>query len=548
MTNKEIARKFRLFADILELHNENRFKIRSYTNAAMTIRKYSRNIYEMPEEDIIAIKGVGKAISAKIQSIKETGSFPAMERYLEKIPPGIIEMLQIKGLGPSKIKKIWKELDITTPGELQYACSENRLAKIPGFGEKTQENIRRQVDFYFQSLGKHLYASIEKDVESAMKQLDILFESAPIVPVGQLRRKAILIDKPELLLVSGKNPEQMEGIRQDTHGNFIFTTEKGLHITLYFCRKEDFGTVLFQKTGSTAFLREFETLSGKIPLTPDEQAVFDFVGIPYIEPELREDTHFLSLAGKKQLPTLIEEKDIKGILHCHTTYTDGGATLREMALHVHSLGYDYLGITDHSQSAVYAHGLYPDRVRKQMHEIDELNKELAPFKIFKGIEVDILNDGQLDYDKETLALFDFTIASIHTNLRMDKEKAMERLLKAIENPYTTILGHLTGRLLLSREGYPIDHRTIIDACAKHNVVIELNANPRRLDIDYTWIPYALEKGVKIAIDPDAHSLDGVSDVRFGVLAARKGGLTKEMCINTLSREAFGEYISSKKTN
>lgn len=231
------------------------------------------------------------------------------------------------------------------------------------------------------------------------------------------------------------------------------------------------------------------------------------------------------------MPILIEETDIKGVIHSHTTYSDGLHTLREMAEYSKSLGFEYIVITDHSKSAFYANGLKPERVLAQMEEIDALNAELAPFKIYKGIESDILGDGSLDYEEDILKQFDVIIASVHSNLKMDKEKATTRLINAIKNPYTTILGHPTGRLLLSREGYPIDHMAIIDACAEHQVAIELNANPYRLDLDYEWIPYAMEKGVKISINPDAHSKEGIHDIRYGVLAARKGGLTKEMCFN-----------------
>jgi DNA polymerase (family 10) len=281
----------------------------------------------------------------------------------------------------------------------------------------------------------------------------------------------------------------------------------------------------------------------------NQEELFAGLGLSVIPNELRENGNWIEKAANSTLPILIEEQDICGILHNHSTYSDGLHSLSEMAMYVKSCGYQYFGICDHSKSAFYANGLQPQRVLEQIKEINALNKKLVPFKIFKGIESDILSDGSLDYNVEILSKFDFVVASIHSNLRMDKDKATNRLISAIENPYTCILGHPTGRLLLSREGYPIDHKKIIDACAANSVSIELNANPLRLDLDYTWIPYALEKQVMIAINPDAHSKGGIHHVRYGVYAARKGGLTKDMCLNSKNLEEFEAWIGdmSKKS-
>jgi DNA polymerase (family 10) len=261
---------------------------------------------------------------------------------------------------------------------------------------------------------------------------------------------------------------------------------------------------------------------------------------------LREGLFELEKATTHTLPKLIELADLKGILHNHSTYSDGLNTLEEMAVYAKQLGYEYLGMCDHSKSASYAGGLKVEDIILQHNDIDKLNKQLFPFKIFKGIESDILGNGDLDYEEDVLKSFDFIVASIHSNLKMDEEKATQRLLKAIENPYTTILGHPTGRLLLGRPGYPIDHKKIIDACAANNVVIELNAHPYRLDIDWRWIPYCLEKGVMISINPDAHQLKGYHDMYYGTLAARKGLLTKDNCLNAMNLNTFENYLETKK--
>ena len=289
-----------------------------------------------------------------------------------------------------------------------------------------------------------------------------------------------------------------------------------------------------------AFLQAYPSIDFKG--LADEQAIFAKAKIDYIAPELREQAWALDLAKAQKLPTLIEKEDIKGVIHTHTTYSDGLNTLEEMVDAAKELGYQYIGITDHSKSAFYANGLKPDRVLEQIQAINALNAKLNDFTILKGIESDILNDGSLDYEEDILKQFDFIIASVHSNLRMDEEKATNRIIKAVENPYTSILGHPTGRLLLSRQGYPIDHKKIIDACADNGVSIELNANPYRLDLDWSWIPYATEKGVLISINPDAHSTQGILDIHYGVLSARKGGLTKEQCLNTYSVSDFLKYL------
>jgi DNA polymerase (family 10) len=277
-----------------------------------------------------------------------------------------------------------------------------------------------------------------------------------------------------------------------------------------------------------------------------EEEIYRSGGLQFIEPELREGLNEIDFARENKIPKLIELTDLKGILHNHSTYSDGMNSLKDMAEYCNELGYEYLGICDHSQSAFYAEGLKPERVFEQHLEIDELNKKLFPFKIFKGIESDILNDGSLDYTEDVLKTFDFIVASVHSNLKMNEEKATARLITAIENPYTTILGHPTGRLLLSRPGYPIDHKKVIDACAANGVVIELNAHPYRLDIDWRWIPYCLEKGVVISINPDAHEKHGYHDMYFGTCAARKGMLTKEMCFNALSLNEMEAHFSKRK--
>lgn len=550
MTNKEIANKFQELAGIMELHGENKFKIRSYSSAYITLRKQSEPLIEMTDEEIGAIKGVGKAISGKIRELIDNGEMATMKKYQEVTPQGIQDMLKIKGFGPKKISVIWKELAIESIGELLYACNENRLIELNGFGKKTQEDLKNKLEYFLVSKNKFHYASLEKDANTLLEKIQSLLPDAQVSLVGEMRRACPIVNVIEILVASEKPidsifEEDFLTLEKQEANYFVAKNENEKPVTIYTCLPKEFGSKLFRYSSSDDFLKSFIKSNDGLDFKgiETEEEIFQKANIPYIVPELRELPEVIDLAKNNQLPQLIEESDIKGVIHSHSTYSDGINTLREMAEYSKKLGYDYLGITDHSQAAFYANGLKEERVLQQFAEIDALNEELAPFKIFKGIESDILNDGSLDYPTDILRQFDFIIASVHTNLKMDKEKATNRLLKAIENRYTTILGHPTGRLLLSRTGYPIDHKKIIDACATYGVAIELNSNPYRLDMDWTWIPYALEKGVLISINPDAHSTGGIHDIHYGVLPARKGRLTKEMCLNAKSVEEFAQFIS-----
>lgn len=550
MTNKEIARTFQFLGNIMELHGENPFKIRSYQNAYITLRKLDQPLSDMSDEEIGKIKGVGKAIVGKIRELLDGGQMATLERYKAETPIGIQEMLGIKGFGPKKIKAVWKELEVESVGELLYAVNENRLIELNGFGKKTQDTLKKQLEYFQKSKHKFHYAALEKPAQDLLTQLQERLPEVRMSFTGALQRRANEVSQIEILIAQASlEGIDWSGILEEVRveeNRLTGKTAEDHPVVLHYCEAADFGSKLFRYTASpnflTAFVKKFEGVDFKG--LAEESAVFEKVGIPFMAPELREEDWALELALADKLPQLIQESDIKGVLHNHSTYSDGLHSLRDMATYTQSQGFEYLGMSDHSKSAFYANGLQVERVYAQMEEIDQLNAELAPFKVFKSIESDILNDGSLDYEEEVLRSFDFVIASVHSNLRMNEEKATQRLITAIENPYTRILGHPTGRLLLSREGYPIDHKKVIDACAANGVAIELNANPYRLDIDWTWIPYALEKGVLISINPDAHSKEGIHDIHFGVLSARKGGLTAAECLNAKSREEFVKWLKA----
>ncbi|MCB0704180.1 MAG: DNA polymerase/3'-5' exonuclease PolX [Saprospiraceae bacterium] len=546
MTNKEIANAFQELGNLMELHQENPFKIRSYQTAYINLRKLPQALSEVPVGDLAEIKGVGKAIAGKITELLENGKMETLEKYRQQTPAGIRELLQVKGFGPKKVRMVWKELGVESVGELLYAVNENRLIELNGFGAKTQEDLRGKLEYFQRSQNKYHFAALEAEANEISQAFLKAFPNARFEWAGALRRKSNILDRLEFLTTEIEglpNWLQTNGfsIINESANSLSAKSPKETAVQFYSCQEKEFGSKWFRYSASKdfmdAFLKKFpnQDFSG---LQTEEQ-IFDKTGLPFIQPELREQDWALDL---KATPDLLEETDIKGVIHSHSTYSDGVNTLREMAESARDAGYEYLGISDHSKSAFYANGLQPERVLAQMEEIDQLNVELAPFRILKSIESDILNDGSLDYETDILERFDFIIASVHSNLRMDEEKATQRLITAVENPYTNILGHPTGRLLLSREGYPIDHKKVIDACAANGVAIELNANPYRLDLDWTWIPYAMEKGVWISINPDAHSTAGIRDIHFGVLSARKGGLNREACLNATSAEQFLERL------
>lgn len=552
MNNADLADQLKLYADLSELHGGNPFKIKSYSIAAFRIDKYPEVLAEKSLVQLEQLEGIGKSVAAKIHELNTTGCLAELESLKQQTPPGVLDLFRVKGIGPKKIAYIWHELGIESIGELLYACKENRLAKAKGFGLKTQDSIRKNIEFILANADKFHYAHLER---TALQLIDVLKQNSLVTQVstcGPLRRKCEILDRMDLIVASNSPDQLTNNLMQlsflheaQQHDGLVSGKINGMiPIQMVVCADDAFALQLLLHTGSDAHLAELGAFTPAAEKT--EAALYAALGLDFIEPELREGRGETEQARMHSLPVLIELNDLKGSLHNHSTWSDGLNTLEEMAVHCRSLGYTYLGICDHSKSAFYANGLKEDRIVQQHQEIDLLNKKLAPFRIFKGIESDILYDGQLDYAPEILTSFDFVVASVHSNLKMTEEKAMERLLGAIENPYTTILGHPTGRLLLMREGYPIDHKRIIDACAANGVILELNANPYRLDIDWRWIDYAIGKGVMISINPDAHEKEGFNDMYYGTCVARKGGLTKAMCFNSLSCDEMAAYFAKRK--
>ncbi len=552
MNNAAIADNFSLLSKLMDIHGENSFKTKTYSIAAFQIENNPVQLAELPRESLFSQKGVGESIGRKVIEMLETNALEVLQDYILNTPAGVIEMLNIKGIGPKKIHTIWKEMEIESIGELLYACNENRLTRFKGFGEKTQLNVQESIEFYFQNQGNFLYAQIEAVFEQVDGYLKKLFSPQKVHVTGAYRRQDLTLEQLEFVVlepndhvkpkfITAQPPELLE----ETPHSLFYKLKNGLRLRLY-TGGTDLRKELFMTTGSPDFVAAFVEAYPSINLEQPEELIFKDAGVPFLAPCLRNEPLVIDRALLHGVPDLIQVSDIKGIIHNHSDWSDGANTIEQMAKDCITKGFEYLVISDHSKAAAYAKGLSELRIREQHAYVDELNRDLAPFRIFKSIECDILNDGSMDYTDKVLATFDLVIASVHSNLKMTEEKAMARLLRAVGNPYVTILGHPTGRLLLSRRGYPIDHERIIDASKENHVVIELNAHPRRLDMDWSWIPRAMERGVMISIDPDAHHLDGFNDIKYGVLAGQKGGLTADFNLSSLSLKEFEAFLQKRK--
>ncbi len=563
MDNKQIIRVVRHLISLMELHGENDYKVKSYGNAVFNIERFSTPLVDCSLEEILKIKNVGESIAKVLHDIAQTGTTAHLDELTQATPEGVLEMLEIKGVGAKKIRMLWQEQKIENVPQLLDAINQGKLASIKGFGAKTQENIKEALLYKEANRGKLLYAQAESLANQLLEKLQSEFDKEFVAISGEIRRKMEIVNAVVFVIgtsngSAAKFLDKIEELEKDlvTSGPFVW---RGIHketsakVEFHLCDQSTFSKTLMLTTGSSRHLGmaigEGKNLR-EILLTQSikvENDAYAAAGLSPIPPELREGQFEFQLAAENKLPQLVEMSDLRGILHNHSTYSDGKNSLEEMALYCQELGYEYLGISDHSKSAYYyANGLYEERVQKQHEEIDELNKKLAPFKIFKGIESDILVNGDLDYEKQTLETFDFIVASIHSSLSMDRKKATERLITAISNPYTTILGHLTGRILLARDGYPIDHKAIIEACAKHEVIIEINSHPNRLDLDWRWVHHAIDNGVMLSLNPDAHEKAAFHHMYYGLCAGRKGGLTKEKTFNTLSVQEVEAYFKERK--
>jgi DNA polymerase (family 10) len=542
LTNSDIAEILATTGKLMDLHDVDPVRSKAYVDSVFTLERLDQQMAGMSAVAIGQIRVYGKLIQGAVLEILETGTLGQLNELIALTPPGIFDIMQVKGLGVKKVKTLWKESGIDSLLRLKEACENGEIAKIKGFGEKTQVSILEAIAFMESLKGK---LRLDQGLQLGEEILSALQSHFPEVQVsGELLRYENYISSFHFLY----KKDGFGGIKLDS-GIFNqdlknsspsvwrgWYKEYDLPLTVEKINSREWVGKSIMRSATEDHLRltnaEGETFLSYLAQTAavSEKEAYSGFGLPFFIPEMRSAA---TLPGATP-EGIVQWEDIRGAVHNHSTYSDGAGTLEEMAEACRALGFSYFGIADHSQTAAYAKGLWPETVVKQHQEIDKLNAGYAgSFKIFKGIESDILNDGSLDYEVDVLKSFDYIVASVHSVLTMDIEKATSRLIRAIENPYTRILGHPTGRILLRRGGYPIDYRKVIDACAANGVIMELNASPYRLDLDWTWIPYCLEKGVMVSINPDAHSTEGLLDIKYGVMIARKAGLPKEMTLNAL---------------
>jgi DNA polymerase (family 10) len=569
---KAVAQVLEQIAAFLELKNENPFRIRAFRTAARAITSFPGDLRQSIEDGSLAsAKGVGPATLQIVTELVGTGRATMLEELREQIPPGLVEMLEISGLGVAKIRQIHQVLGIDSLPELEAAAHDGRLAKLPRFGPRTSENILKAIAFLRQASAFRLSHHAADEAEGLRAALERLPGVTSATVAGDVRRRSEVVKDLIVVLVAESSPAELFRRLSQLPGVHEFAGQDERRLTLRFAggasaqivatTPVNAGAVLVQATGSEGHVRELAAWAAdrgfafngaalwrgsQFVATPDEAAFYQALGLGFIPPELREGMGEVSAASRRDLPRLVEQRDVKGFLHCHTSYSDGSNTVEELALACKAAGYDYLGVTDHSQAAAYAGGLRPDDLARQADEIDEVNARLEGFRVLKGVEADILQDGRIDYDEQVLERLDFVIASVHSRFNMDEKEMTARMLTAMDNPYLTIIGHPTGRLLLSRDPYPIDLDAVIEKAAATGVALEINADPHRLDLDWRVLRQTRDRGVAISIGADAHSVAGIGYVEFGIGMARKGWLGPADILNARPVDEFVAYARRRR--
>lgn len=561
-------------AALLELKNENIFKIRAYQNAARVLSGRPEDLKTLIETGKLEeLKGIGPAISEKVHELFENGRSKYYEELKKSFPQGIFEIMAIPGLGPKRIKVLYEKLGIKSVEELEKACQDNQLLKLERFGQKSQEKIIQGIQQRKKSAGHFLISIALNEARKFVNYLKKQKETEKIEVAGSLRRHNEVVKDIDILITTQEPAKihtafvkypQVENVVAHGDTKSSVTLKSGINCDLRTVSAKEFPFAFYYFTGSKEHNVALRTIAKKmgykineyglfkekrfIPCK-DEEEIFEKLGFHYIPPELREggkELEIFKMKAKCALPTLVEEKDIRGVFHVHSTYSDGAASLEDMIRSAEEWGFEYVGISDHSQSAAYARGLEPVRLKRQREEIDDLAKKYSKIRIFWGIESDILKDGKLDYPDSILEAFDFVIGSVHSQFNLREKEQTNRILRAMDSKYLTFVGHLTGRLLLAREGYTVDVARIIDGANEKQVTIELNANPYRLDLDWRYCPYAKEKGVRVSINPDAHSTQGLRDVSYGIGIARKGWLEKKDIVNTMPLAEMEKFLKTRR--
>ena len=572
MDKKAVAQVLEQIASFLELKGENPFRIRAFRTAARAVGSFPGELQQGIEDGSLAsTKGVGPATLQIVSELVATGKAGMLEELREHIPPGLVEMLAIGGLGVAKIRQIHDVLSIDSLPELEAAAQDGRLAKLPRFGQKTSENILKGIAFLRQATAYRLLHHAAEEAEGLRAALEQVPGVSRAIVAGEVRRCSEVVRDLVLVLVADVAPAEVFRRLSQFPGVHEFAGQDERRLTLRFAggasaqivvtAPVNAGTVLVQATGSEGHLNELAArakgcgfaLTGAalwkgsdfVP-TPDEERFYAALGLPLIPPELREGRGEVEAGRAGALPRLLERGDLKGFLHCHTTYSDGTNSVEQLALACREAGYQYIGITDHSQTAAYAGGLKPDDLERQADEIDAVNRRLEGIRVLKGVEADILQDGRVDYEPRTLERLDFVIASVHSRFNMSEREMTARMLAAMDNPYLTIIGHPTGRLLLSRDPYGVDLDAMIEKAAATGVALEINADPHRLDLDWRVLRRAREAGAAISIGADAHNAAGIRNVDYGVAMARKGWLGPDDILNARPLEEFLAHAARRR--
>jgi DNA polymerase (family 10) len=573
MDKKEIIHVLEEIALLLELKGEDKFKTAAYSRAARSIARTTSDVVGLVEKgEAKKIAGIGDAISKKLTELVETGKLAYLEELRSSFPPGLTELFEIQGLGPNKVRALYDDLDVKSISELEYACHENRLITLKGFGKKTQVRVLDEIEKLRANSEYHLLNAIQETASGVSGALEKLSGVEKYEFTGSYRRRREIIRDLDCVIKfrSGEREklfsslQKLKGVEkvQDVQNDLVSVVwENGVPVEFIISNRAENPFAILHSTGSKAFyesLKEYASSRG-YALSPvdlkkgkeklrfeSEDDIFSELGLQFIPPELRESNDSVMAASKGEIPELVRLEDIVGLFHVHTNWSDGTDSLEAMADAARALGLRYFGLSDHSKAAFYANGLDEKRLKEQSDAVDRLNSEQKDFFVFKGSEVDILTDGRLDFSDSVLRKLDFSIGSVHSRLNMKKDEATRRLVNALKDPYLTFLGHMTGRLLLGRNGYEVDMDEITKIAVRNKKVIEINANPHRLDIDWRNIKEAKERGVKFSINPDAHSKDGLADFIYGVYIARKGWLTKEDLLNTMDVEQVRKFLKSMK--
>jgi DNA polymerase (family 10) len=578
MDKEQVAAILDEIGTILAIQGENPFRCQAYHNAARAIDQLEENLADLVAQGRLGeLAGIGKTLQDKITILVTTGSLPFYEELRVRTPAGLLQMLRLPSMGPKKVQALYDQLGIDDLAKLKAACQDGRVADLKGFGAKTQQKILEGLAFLDEA-GRRVRIDQAEAISRAL--LDGLRGCPGIIRMelcGSLRRRKETINDIDLLVSSDLAGPIMDrfvalpGVREvvargETKSSVVVDRSLlggkplRLNADLRIVRDDQFPFALHYFTGSKEHniavrsraqehglkLNEYELAGPKRRIACREEAdIFRALGLDYVPPELREHTGEIEAAAKHQLPRLVEAGDLQGTFHCHTTWSDGGASVEDMARAAKKLGFKYLGLADHSQSLTVANGLSPERVRQQQAEIDAVNARLKGIKIFKGIECDILADGSLDFAEDVLASLDYVVASVHTHFQQSEEEMTARIVRAVRHPRVTMLGHATGRLLLRRDGYKLNLEAVLQAAAAHGTMIEINAHPQRLDIDWVHCKRAKALGVRLVINPDAHSTDELALVRYGVDVARRGWLEKEDLFNTRTVAEVGEALKTR---